>query len=280
MTCSIRIIICALIMTSAVNAVFADTIELRDGTFLVGKVIEWDSYHIIFKNSHGAFAIRKDQLTRLYITDSKDEDIRLKDKLGHSIDDESIGRHYRAGSMSIPFGGIDRERLQYDIHKKRLGIDITAGGSYYFPRGDLAEKLDSGSGINLSLSRSLGWFLPDEYSFHAPLIQLEGEYLLFTGEETEIRDYSFFAGPRWNMGFPGGRWGSTWISLLGGMSVLLIEDEDYSAVSKTLSFKCGAGYEYKSGDFSAGLGVSWLYIYDRDIPLRGAGISIFGGYSF
>ena len=49
------------------SSVMADTILLKDGTYLVGKVIDWDAFHIIFKNRHGAFAIRKDQLVRLYI---------------------------------------------------------------------------------------------------------------------------------------------------------------------------------------------------------------------
>ena len=66
------IIIAISILFISTTGLYADTILLNDGTYLVGKIIEWDSRHIIFKNANGAFAIRKNQLVKLYITGSHD----------------------------------------------------------------------------------------------------------------------------------------------------------------------------------------------------------------
>lgn len=262
------------------NALHADTILLNDGIYLVGKVIEWDSRHIIFKNAHGAFAIRKNQLVKLYITGSHDEDIVLRDRLGHTIKDEDIIRHYLAGAESIPEGGIDKEEIESEISSETTDSKLNLSLSYYYTLGKLADVIPSATGITLGYTQSLSPFLSDEAAFWAPDINLEPEIVYFSGEDSEVWDFSIYAGPEWRFRYSGKMKGFFTVKVMPGATYLIIEDKEYDSSSATYSLKASAGYDYPFKSFLASLNLTYIYIYDRDIPLQGIGITVSGAYKF
>jgi len=268
-----------LFITLSVN-LKADTILLNDGTYLVGKVIEWDSHHIIFKNAHGAFAIRKNQLVKLYITGSQKEDIELRDKLGHTIKDEDIIRHYLAGAESVPEGGIDKTELESDIANEKTDRKLKISLSYYQTLGRLADIVPSALGITFGYTQSLSPFLSDEHAFWAPDINIEPEMVFFSGEEAEVYDFSIYAGPEWRIIYPGKMKGSLMLTTMPGATYLIIKDNNYNSTSFTYSFKASAGYEYPVKGILASVNLTYLYIYDKDIPLKGIGVTVSGSYKF
>ncbi len=266
-----------MILISALNA---DTILLSDGTYLVGKIVQWDAYHIIFKNSHGAFAIKKKQLVKLYITGSQLEDIELNKTLGNVIKDEDIINHYLAGMEGMPPGGIDKEDVESGIKNEDLNKKIRVFFSYYYVMGPLSGVIPSGWGGSVGYSQSINGILPEGAAFWAPLLYVESEYVLFSGENSKVDDISLYAGPRWEMKYRGGKWGSLFIQALPGFSYLMIENDDYNASSATFSIKASAGYEYKFGDVIGAFSISYLYVYDKQILLHGAGLSLGAVYKF
>ena len=274
------IIISICIFLIIASGLYADTILLSDGTYLVGKVIEWDSRHIIFKNAHGAFAIRKNQLVKLYVTDSQNEDIVLRDKLGHAIKDEDIIRHYLAGAESVPEGGLDKDEIESAITSETLSRQFRVSLSYYYTLGKLSDAIPSAYGIGMGYTRSLSPFLPDEAAFWAPDINIEPEIVLFSGDDSEVRNYSCYAGPVWRFRYPGRIKSFATLQFMPGISYLIIEGADYSTTSITSSFKISAGYEFPFRDFLVSVNLSYLYIYDKEIPLQGIGVTVSGSYKF
>jgi len=262
------------------STVMADTILLKDGTYLVGKVIDWDAFHIIFKNRHGAFAIRKDQLVRLYISDTYEDDIKLKNKFGLQVKDEDIKIHFEAGLAGIPIGGLSREELEESISSSANNDKIFTSVSYYKTTGALADYIGSGYGLALGYKKDISDILSDIFEFRAPVIRIESEFIKFSGEEYRADDYSVYIGPEWNVNFPGGTWGNCYFFLLPGASYLRIDGSDYSGISKTMSVKLGAGYTYTSGRFSLSLLYSFLFIYDKVEPLMANGAVLSLNYRF
>lgn len=263
-----------------VSSLKADTILLIDGTYLVGKIIEWDAYHIIFKNSHGVFAIRKSQLVKMYITENLYEDIDLKTKLGHNISDGDIIKHYLSGKKGVPMGGIDRNELESGMLDTELGCKFDLTGNYYFTTGVLADKLPKGLGGSFGYTQSLGRYLSDEAAFNAPSIYLETEFIIFEAELTRVISSSVNTGPKWEFNFPGGRWGKTLFRVTPGVTLLSVKNEDYRNRSMTFSLKGAAGYEYQKGRFFASAGISYIYIFDKIAPLQACGIYVSSAYKF
>ncbi len=255
----------------------ADTILLSDGTYLTGKVVKWDAYHIIFKNAHGAFAIKKKQLVKLYVTGSHLEDIELNKKLGSIMKDEDVVRHYLAGMEGMPPGGIDRKRLEKEIKTADLNGRIRIYGTFYHVMGRISDAVPSAWGLSLGYSQSISGFLPEGSALWAPLLYAEGEAVSFSGDEAEMNDFSFYAGPRWEFLVPAG---TGFLHLLPGYSYLDIESEDYETRSSTVSVKLQCGYEYSAGSFSVLAALSYLYIYDRSVFAHGAGLSLGAIYKF
>jgi hypothetical protein len=264
-----------------VSILYADTILLSDGTYLVGKVVEWDAYHIIFKNSHGAFAIKKKQLVKLYVTGNQLEDIELNKTLGNVMKDEDIIKHYLAGMDGMPLGGIDREDLEASLQNSKPEFKIYGFLSYYNTYGRLAEKLPSGIGFSLGYSQSLSGFFSSQSAFWLPLIFLEPEVIFFKGDLAELDDFSIYAGPRWDIKVAGGKYGIVSIQTMAGYTHLKIKDQDSEVESNTVSFKLKTGYEYPVYDnFITSIYLSYLYIHDEVVPLTGAGVSFALSYKF
>jgi len=264
-----------------ISVLYGDTILLSDGTYLVGKVVEWDAYHIIFKNAHGAFAIKKIQLTKLYVTASQQEDIELRTQLNHLIKDEDIIKHYLAGAEGLPIGGIDLNELEANLKITKPEIKIYGFLSYYNTFGRLADKVPSGIGYSLGYSQSLSGFFSAQSAFWLPLIFIEPEVIFFKGDLAELDDYSIYAGPRWDIKIAGGKYGIVSMQTMPGYTHLKIKDKDSEGESDTVSFKLKTGFEYPVYDnFIASIYFSYLYIHDEVVPLSGAGVSFALSYKF
>ena len=76
---------------------YADTIYLKDGSIITGKIIKNYKTHYIFANSHGIFNIKKNLIRNEYITNNFGEDINIHKKLGFKINKEKIAKEYKAG---------------------------------------------------------------------------------------------------------------------------------------------------------------------------------------
>ncbi|PKL16821.1 MAG: hypothetical protein CVV49_14290 [Spirochaetae bacterium HGW-Spirochaetae-5] len=258
----------------------ADTILLSDGTYLVGKVVEWDAYHIIFKNSHGAFAIKKKQLVKLYVTGSQLEDIELNRTLGNVMKDEDIIKHYLSGMEGMPAGGYDKETVESGVTGSDLNRKFRMLFSYYRVAGLLTDVIPSAWGVSAGYSQSISGMLPDGAAFWAPLLSVESEYILFSGGSSEVLDISLYSGPRWELTLQGGRRGGVYFQTVPGFTYLQIDNEGMRSSGFTFSFKTSAGYEYSSGNYSGVVGLSYLYVYDEAASIHGLGVSMGAAYKF
>ncbi|HQL83922.1 MAG TPA: hypothetical protein PK307_17110, partial [Spirochaetota bacterium] len=81
-----------LIIMAAGTGLYADTLQLFEGTILVGKIIEDEGKTILFANSYGTFRIKKTKLDNIYKTNSYTEDIALHRKLKLPLDEGEIMR--------------------------------------------------------------------------------------------------------------------------------------------------------------------------------------------
>ncbi len=67
-----------------------DTLILKDGTVMVGKIRVKTSKSVIFKNYYGVFRVKKRLIRKAYITKKYTTDIAIHKKLGRNYDVKAI----------------------------------------------------------------------------------------------------------------------------------------------------------------------------------------------
>ncbi len=248
----------------------ADTVSLEDGTVLVGKVIKNDSSEIVFKNSYGVFTLREELICRLYVTDSYNEDIEINRELGQRFDEEEIKRDYLAGT----------EGLNYKFAAKSMPKRISIFGTSMSAMGKYSDVIPYGFGFFASYEQSLDSMIDSKFYFWMPGIRLEAGYMLYEKDLTKLAVTPLSAGPVWLLPFVKNRWGNVIVSLLFGVSLMKVTNDNtgYNSNTSTFTMQSIIGYEYSFGRTVVFIHARYMHIYDANISLNSFGGEFGVGY--
>lgn len=256
------------------SIVRSDTIILKDGTLLVGKVKVESLYTIVFKNSYGAFTIKREEIASLYITKSYREDIAIRRKLGRDFNEAEIRSNYAAGQMELT----EKEKALVVEQKSEGGnsawsVRIFSEAAGLVSMGELDDSIPYGFMIMFGLESGCDYRVRKNINFMMPWFRAEAGYLSFSKGEASLSGFTGGAGPLWIFPVSADSRHNIRVALEPGFSVLGIENGDESASTFTFTFHGMAGYEYSFDSVVLFVNLRYVYVYDRDVLFHSAGIS-------
>jgi len=259
-----------LLVVTCTAVSFADTIILKNGTLLVGKIKVKNNKTIVFKNYYGDFQISREQIKELFETDSYVDDIKIRKRLGIDFDEGDIRKNYEAGLKKSTI----KEKKETKLNDQSWrGGKILLSGNYYYVLGDLNEPIPFGFGAMLACDQGLDRLAGYKRHFWMPGIRIEGGYFYFSRSDNTLSGITVSAGPLWQYGLGKGYWGTIGFSIQPGMSFLSIKEPGESVKSNTFTLHSTLGYEYPLGRISLFFMTRYMYIYDRDVVFNSIGVS-------
>lgn len=273
-----------IIVTFFTTSSLADTLHLKDGTLLVGKVKSKSSKTVIFKNTYGEFKIKRKSIKKIYLTKSYKKDIAIQKKLGKEVNEEAIKKDFLAGSgkrveekESVePATKLKSRRdNKTDISSNRYNNRLTLSGTRLQSMGDLKSILPTGYGGFAAYD-----YGDSERYFLIPYLRLEGGYVYFKKNEVSMMGPVWSAGLSWLFPFINKSYGSIIISVSAGMSHLEFANGSQKGKSNTFSAWGSAGYEFPFSTVILQLQTRYMFVADRQISIYGLG-GLFGvGFNF
>jgi len=253
---------------------YGDTLILKSGTLLVGKVKSSNDKSLVFKNYYGAFNVNRSDIDKLYITKTYREDIALRKRMGMDFSEEDIKRNYEAGEKKLTVQEEAKLKVadsdRKDKDESRGGGRILLEGAWLSTQGDVSDILPQGYGSFLAYEHGF-----DFRSHLVPGLRVEGGYLSYSEGEASLKGFSGSFGPVWLFPVPGG---NLRFAMQPGASSLDVENGDLTASTFTFTFHSLFGYEYTFSNASLFINAHYLYLYDKDVFFSSAGIS--AGVSF
>lgn len=255
----------------------ADTLILKSGTLLVGKMKSSNDKSIVFKNYYGAFNVKREEIEKLYITKTYNEDIALRKKMGMDFSVEDIKKNYEAGEKKLT----EQEEKKLKTEDKpepaiplRSGGSIIVEGGWLSTMGDVKDVIPYGYGGFLAYEQGLDFITGKRY-YTMPGLRFEGGYLYYKSGDASIKGFTGSIGPVWLFPVPGG---NIRFSIQPGVSGLDIENGALTASTLTFTVHSIIGYEYIFTDASVFINARYLYLYDRDVFFSSAGVT--AGFSY
>ncbi|MCP4130238.1 MAG: hypothetical protein GY754_04585 [bacterium] len=281
-----------LLITVSPGHIFADTVSLKNGTLLVGKVTNLNEQEFIFRNYFGVFKVQRGEIKDMYITNDYKEDIAIFKKLGIEYNEEDIKKNYQAGleTSEDPYlETLDVLRSWKEAQKKDLNrfyyyagwnsFRFSLSGTYMVVNGELGSVFQKGFSTIAAVDKGLDFIAGNSRHFWMPGFRFEAAFHYYQGDSAGFQGFSCSGGPVWIMPPFKKGWGNAVVSLLPGASFLSIEDNDYVSQSSTFSFNALAGYEYYIKGFTVFVHGRYMYIYDKDVSLNGLGAAIGVSYT-
>jgi len=257
--------------------IHADTLILKSGTLLVGKVKNSNEKVIIFKNYYGAFTVNRGEIEKLYVTKTYKEDITLRKKMGMDFSVEDIKKNYEAGEKNLT----DQEaaELKTEVKGKRekplfSGGTLMVEGGWLSVSGDVRDTIPYGYGGFAAYEQGLDFITGGRYLL-MPGLRVEGGYLYYSSGDASMKGPSASLGPVWLFPVYGG---NIRFSIQPGASGLDLVNDELSASTFTFTFNSILGYEYTFSRTSIFINARYLYVYDKDVFFSSAGIS--AGFSY
>ncbi len=280
------------IMTAG-TGLYADTLQLFEGTILVGKIIEDEGKTILFANSYGTFRIKKTKLDNSYKTNSYEEDIALHRKLKLPVNEGEIMRNFRAGQdrkEGKRIGPIKEETVQPGPEEIKTETDkaepliapkkkddsgdrwtsgrLSFSGSFIYNLGPGNAGLPYGYGGNFALDQGLD-FIPGERHPAMFGLRFEGGYVYFKKGSLRITGFTTGAGLMWALPSMKNRWGCFILALMPGVSFLRADlsgpfsmggatAQDYAFMGQAIF-----GYQKSWGVFSLFVQARYMYVMQR-----------------
>ncbi len=252
----------------------ADTIILNDGTFLVGKVKGESNATIVFKNSYGAFKIKRGNIENLYVSKSYKEDIEIRKKLGMDFDEAEIKRHYLAGQKELT---VQEKALikENELKAVKTGISgwIFIEGTGMASLGELQGIIPYGYGGFAGLEIGKTYIDNDRRNYLIPWIRAETGYLKYSKDDASLSGFTFGAGPLWLFPLTDNGRGNIRLSLEPGISSFQIKNRDAEDSTVTFTFHSILGYEYSFDYVSLFINIRYMYLFDKDVFYNSAGVS-------
>lgn len=252
----------------------SDTIILDNGTLLVGKVKSEFKASIVFKNSYGAFAIQREDISALYVTKSYKDDIEVRKKLGMDFDEKEIKKNYEAGQKDLT----EKEKTLVKTEEvKSAGSGLTgkvfiegAGMASY---GELSDVIPYGYGGFAGVETGEQYINNSGRNFLIPWFRAEAGYMTFTEDEVSLSGITGGAGPLWLIPLSGDGRSNMRLSLEPGISSINIDNGIETGSTVTFTFHSTLGYEYSFDLVSVFINLRYMYVYDKDVFYNSAGVS-------
>jgi hypothetical protein len=255
----------------------SDTLILKNGTLLVGKVKSSSDKSIVFKNYYGAFTVNRAEIEKLYVTKTYKEDISLRKKMGMDFSVEDIKKNYEAGEKKLTEQEV--AKLKTSVQKPaesplRSGGSFFIEGGWFYSIGEVNEAIPYGYGGYAAYEQGLDFITGERYLL-MPGLRIECGYIYYSSGDAFMKGPTASLGPVWLFPAPGG---NIRFSLQPGASGLDVENGDLSASTFTFTFHSILGYEYTFSSASIFINTRYLYVYDKDVFFSSAGIS--AGFSY
>ncbi|HRX46384.1 MAG TPA: hypothetical protein P5120_02600 [Spirochaetota bacterium] len=254
-----------------------DTLILKNGTLLVGKVKSSGEKSIVFKNYYGAFTVNRAEIEKLYITKTYKEDISLRKKMGMDFSVEDIKKNYEAGEKKLTVQEVARlktEEKESAENRIRSGGSIYFEGGWFYSIGEVNDTIPYGYGGYAAYEQGLDFITGGRYLL-MPGFRIECGYLYYSRGDASMKGPTGSLGPVWLIPVPGG---NLRFSMQPGASGLNVENGDLSASTFTFTFHSILGYEYLFSSASIFINARYLYVYDKDVFFSSAGIT--AGFSY
>ncbi len=252
------------------SLLLADTIILKNGTLLVGKVKRENSKIILFKNYYGEFKIPAKQIKQLFKTANYEEDIEIRKKMGKDFDENEIRKNYEAGLKDIKNQKEDEKKPEKPLWG---GGKIFLTGIFNYIFGDLNGSIPYGYGGFLAYDQGPDLLTGGRRLPWIPGMRIEGGYLYFNKGDESLSSITISAGPLWQFFLNDGKWGIIGFSVQPGISLLTIKNINETADSNTFTLHSTLGYEYPFGRISLIVQARYMYIFDKDVLFNSAGVS-------
>lgn len=255
----------------------SDTLILKNGTLLVGKVKSSSDKSIVFKNYYGAFTVNRLEIDKLYITKTYKEDISFRRKMGMDFSVEDIKKNYEAGEKKLTEQEVAKLQAEPEKDTKdrmRSGGSVYIEGGWLSVTGEVRDAIPSGYGGFAAYEQGLDFFTGGRYLL-MPGLRIEGGYLYYSSGDASMKGPSASLGPVWLFPVPGG---NIRIALQPGASSFDVENGDLSASTFTFTFNSILGYEYTFSDASIFINARYIYVYDKDVFFSSAGVT--AGFSY
>jgi len=259
----------------------SDTLIMNNGTLLVGKVKRESASAIVFKNTYGAFTVKRSEITALYVTKSYEEDIGVRKKLGMDFDMEEIKKNYAAGQKDLTEKEkilISKEKIP-EAKKESEITGLKSGGKFFIDAAGLASMGEFRDPIPYGYGGFAGIETGGKYidksgrNFFIPWFRAEGGYLSFNRDEYSLRGFTAGAGPLWMFPVSDDCRSNIRFSAEPGVSSFAVKHGDMSSSTVTFTFHSIIGYEYSFDYVSIFLNLRYMYVYDKDVLFNSAGIS-------
>ncbi len=256
----------------------ADTIKLKDGSMLVGKLIKEEKRKVIFSNSFGTFTIKRPDITQLFITESYTEDIKINKQLGKMINKKSIleiQKNYTAGEKN-------KKKLKVTEHKdketnspidqKWVNGRLSFSGSFMWILGEINPVLPYGFNGYFAIDQGLDMIIKKRHAM-MPGIRFEYGYSWAKMGKAQMTGHNGSIGLIWALPSMKNSWGNFVLILLPGMSFLYIEkvNNNYKLTSNTFTAQAVFGYQYSYKAITVFIHARYLYIYDKDVLYQSVG---------
>ncbi len=253
------------------SIIHSDTLILKNGSLLVGKVKKSSERSLVFKNYYGAFNVRREEIDKLYITGTYREDIALRKRMGMDFSEEDIKRNYEAGEKKLT--PVEEKKLKSGTDEQKeapwTGGSLFLEGGWFSSYGDVRNTLPYGYGGFIAYEQGVDFITGERYML-MPGLRVEAGYLYFAKGEALMKGFTGSLGPVWIIPAPGGNFRC---SMQPGASSLDIENGELAASSFTFTFYSIFGYEYTFTNASIFINARYLYVYDRDVFYSGAGVT-------
>lgn len=257
----------------------SDTLILKNGTLLVGKVKNSSDKSIIFKNYYGAFTVNREEIEKLYLTRTYKEDISLRKKMGMDFSVEDIKKNYEAGEKNLTEQEAAKLKTEVKSDSEspiRRGGAITIEGGWFYTAGEVNGVIPYGYGVFTAYEQGLDFITGGRYLF-MPGLRIECGYLYYSSGDASLKGPTGSLGPVWLSPVPGG---SIRFSLQPGASGFDVKNGNHSASTFTFTFNSILGYEYTFKDASIFINARYVYVYDKDVFFSSAGVTAGFSYRF
>lgn len=263
----------------------ADTVILKDGTLLVGKIRKEGENTIIHSSAFGSFTIESKQVSKAYVTASYEEDILIRKKLGLPVDEDiinNIRENYTKGESNMAKARKEeaekktREKSGNESSKDtgNLWVNgrISLSGSIFYNPGRLSPVIPYGFAGHLAIDQGLDMILKKRNLFW-PGLRIETGYHDNRQGGAKLTGFTVSAGFGWALPSMKNSWGNCFLALLPGIAILDIEkgSNRYKGRSVTFTAQAILGYQYSWKLVTLFLHFRYLYFYDRDVVFNGIG---------
>jgi hypothetical protein len=259
----------------------SDTLILKNGTLLVGKVKNESASDIVFKNTYGAFNVKRSEISNLYITKSYEEDITVRKKLGMDFDLEEIRKNYAAGQKELT----EKEKTLI-VKNKTTGREekIKSGdmkfsgkifieGSGFASIGELKDSIPYGFAGFGGIEAGEYYINNGNRNYLIPWFRAEAGYIRYSGDDASLAGFTGGAGPLWIIPVSDDSRNNMRFALEPGVSSFSVKYKDEKASTFTFTLHSILGYEYSFDYVSVFINLRFMYVYDKDVLFNSAGLS-------